>query len=55
MITEEQQQRLDEYNERLARMWKVFEKYPMQSVSDSISRLTEQMHEDELLDGVFEE
>lgn len=55
MITEEQQQRLDEYNERLAKMWQVFEKYPTQTVSDAISRITEQMHGDELLDGVFEE
>lgn len=55
MITEEQQQRLDEYNERLAKMWAVFEKYPTQSVSDSIARVTEQMHEDELLYDIWED
>ena len=53
-MTEEQEKRLNEYNEQLSKMWEVFAKYPTQSVSDAISRLTEQMYEDELLEGVLE-
>lgn len=53
-MTEEQEQRLQEYNERLAKVWQVFEKYPTQSVCDALSRIEEEMHNDELLEGVLE-
>lgn len=53
-MTEEQGKRLEEYNEKLSKMWAVFEKYPTQSISDSIARVYEEMEEDELLEGVLE-
>lgn len=54
-MTEEQEKRLAEYNERLAKAWSVFEKYPTESVAKGISRIEEQMHEDELLADIWEE
>ena len=51
-MTEAQEKKLAEYNAKLERMFNVYKKYPMQSVSDSIQRVYDEMAEDEDLAGL---
>ena len=53
-MTEEQEQRLQEYNERLDHLFETYKKYPTASVGAAIERVFESMNEDELLEGVLE-